>query len=42
LAGAHFGVEAIPAAWRDALAQREDIEDLADRLLADALVGLAA
>lgn len=42
LAGAHFGVEAIPAAWRSALARREEIEDLADRLLADALVGLVA
>ena len=42
LAGAHFGVEAIPAAWRGALARREEIEDLADRLLADALVGLVA
>lgn len=42
LAGAHFGIEAIPAAWRVALAQREEIEDLADRLLADALVGLVA
>lgn len=42
LAGAHFGVEAIPAAWRDALAQRDEIGELADRLLAEALVGLAA
>jgi len=42
LAGAHFGVEAIPAAWREALAGRDEIEDLADRLLADALVGLVA
>jgi ADP-ribosyl-[dinitrogen reductase] hydrolase len=42
LAGAHFGIEAIPAAWRGAIAQREEIEELADRLLADALVGLAA
>lgn len=41
LAGAHHGVEAIPAAWRGALARREEIEDLADRLLAEALVGLA-
>ena len=41
LAGAHYGVEAIPAAWRGALAQREALEDLADRLLAEALVGLA-
>ena len=42
LAGAHFGVEAIPAAWREALAGRDEIEELADRLLADALVGLVA
>jgi ADP-ribosyl-[dinitrogen reductase] hydrolase len=42
LAGAHFGIEAIPAAWRGALAQRGEIEELADRLLADALVGLAS
>lgn len=42
LAGAHFGVEAIPSAWREALAGRDEIEDLADRLLADALVGLVA
>jgi ADP-ribosyl-[dinitrogen reductase] hydrolase len=42
LAGAHFGVEAIPAAWRGALARGEEIEDLADRLLAEALVGLVA
>ena len=42
LAGAHYGVGAIPAAWRGALAQREEIEALADRLLAEALMGLAA
>ena len=42
LAGAHHGVGAIPAAWRGALAQREEIGELADRLLAEALMGLAA
>jgi ADP-ribosyl-[dinitrogen reductase] hydrolase len=42
LAGAHLGVEAIPAPWRGALARREEIEELADRLLAEALVGLVA
>lgn len=41
LAGAHLGVEAIPAAWRASVARREDIEELADRLLAEVLVGLA-
>lgn len=41
LAGAHHGVEAIPAGWLAALAQREAIAELADRLLAEALVGLA-
>lgn len=32
LAGAHYGVESIPAEWRERLAMREDIEFLADRL----------
>ena len=41
LAGAHLGIEAIPAAWRASVARREDIDELADRLLAEALVGLA-
>jgi ADP-ribosyl-[dinitrogen reductase] hydrolase len=40
LAGAHYGVEAIPAAWMAATAQRSTIADLADALLAEALVGL--
>jgi ADP-ribosyl-[dinitrogen reductase] hydrolase len=40
LAGAHHGLAAIPLAWREALARRELIEDLADQLLADAIVGL--
>jgi ADP-ribosyl-[dinitrogen reductase] hydrolase len=41
LAGAHHGVEAIPAAWLAALAHRAQIEDLADALLTEVLVGLA-
>jgi ADP-ribosyl-[dinitrogen reductase] hydrolase len=32
LAGAYYGVEAIPKGWRDKLAMREKIEGLADRL----------
>jgi ADP-ribosylglycohydrolase/protein-tyrosine phosphatase len=40
LAGAHHGVSAIPLAWRDALLQREMLVDVADRLLAEAMVGL--
>ncbi len=34
LAGAHYGVAAIPARWRERLALRERIETLADGLLA--------
>jgi hypothetical protein len=34
-------VEAIPAAWLAALAHRAQIEDLADALLTEVLVGLA-
>lgn len=41
LAGAHYGVEAIPAAWRAAVSRHDEIVELADRLLAEALVGLA-
>jgi ADP-ribosyl-[dinitrogen reductase] hydrolase len=41
LAGAYHGVAAIPAAWLDALAQREAIIALADALLAEVLVELA-
>jgi ADP-ribosyl-[dinitrogen reductase] hydrolase len=33
LAGAHFGAQAIPAAWRSALAHRDWIEGYAERLL---------
>lgn len=32
LAGAHFGAQGVPAAWRAALAQRERVETLADAL----------
>jgi ADP-ribosylglycohydrolase len=42
LAGAHYGVNAIPPAWLAALALREKIESLADALLAGALVRVAA
>jgi ADP-ribosyl-[dinitrogen reductase] hydrolase len=34
LAGAHYGVSAIPASWREKLAMREQIEDFARQLLA--------
>lgn len=34
IAGAHYGVDAIPSEWRAALAQRELVEDLAARLAA--------
>jgi ADP-ribosylglycohydrolase len=40
LAGAHYGVNAIPRPWRAALAQRATIEGLADQLLTQALVRL--
>jgi ADP-ribosyl-[dinitrogen reductase] hydrolase len=35
LGGALYGVGAIPAAWRETLAWRERIEEMADRLLAE-------
>ena len=38
LAGAHYGVAAIPTGWRQALLQPELIEHLADRLLRNVLV----
>jgi len=41
LAGAVYGVEAIPLAWRAALMQREAMEEIADALLAEALIALA-
>lgn len=40
LAGAHYGVKAIPRAWREALTHYETIERLADQLLTTALVRL--
>lgn len=40
LAGARLGIDAVPAPWVAALAGREEIAGLADRLLAEALVGL--
>jgi ADP-ribosyl-[dinitrogen reductase] hydrolase len=42
LAGAHYGVNAIPPAWLAALALRAKIESLADALLTSALVRVAA
>lgn len=39
LAGAHYGVSALPGTWRTAVMRREEIEQLADRLLAAALSG---
>jgi ADP-ribosyl-[dinitrogen reductase] hydrolase len=39
LAGAHYGVNAIPGSWRDGLVQKELIEGFADRLLAIAMLG---
>ena len=41
LAGAIYGIEAIPLAWRAALVQRETIEETADALLTEALIALA-
>jgi ADP-ribosyl-[dinitrogen reductase] hydrolase len=40
LAGAHYGVAAIPATWRTSLASLDLIEAMADRLLAHAMVGM--
>ena len=40
LAGAHYGVGAIPATWRTSLMGKDLIEDLADRLLAHAMLGM--
>lgn len=42
LAGAHYGVGAIPATWRASLMSRERIEGFADRLLAHAMVTMAS
>jgi ADP-ribosylglycohydrolase len=41
LAGAHYGVGAIPATWRTSLAGADLIEGFADRLLAHAMVTMA-
>ena len=40
LAGAYYGVGAIPGGWRNSLINKELIEGLADRLLAHAMVSL--
>jgi ADP-ribosylglycohydrolase/protein-tyrosine phosphatase len=40
LAGAYYGLSAIPGNWRNSLMRKAIIEDLADKLLANALVGL--
>jgi ADP-ribosyl-[dinitrogen reductase] hydrolase len=40
LAGAYYGVGAIPGAWRNSLIDKPVIERLADRLLAHAMVSL--
>lgn len=40
LAGAHFGVDALPQAWRETLVQRTALEETADALLADVLIEL--
>jgi ADP-ribosylglycohydrolase len=40
LAGAHYALAAIPAAWRNSLMQKDMLETVADRLLAHALLGL--
>ena len=41
LAGAHYGLNAIPLAWREALLRRELLDNYADRLLTQAMVALA-
>lgn len=40
IAGAHYGVGAIPGTWRNSLMGKDLIEGLADRLLAHAMVSL--
>jgi ADP-ribosyl-[dinitrogen reductase] hydrolase len=42
LAGAYYGVAALPATWRAAVVRREVIESLADRLLAIALTEIGS
>jgi hypothetical protein len=39
LAGAYYGEDAIPAPWREKLAMRSDIEELADKLFERAAEG---
>ncbi|HTT01546.1 MAG TPA: ADP-ribosylglycohydrolase family protein [Steroidobacteraceae bacterium] len=41
LAGAYYGVEAIPPKWRNSLMRLDVIESLADELLTQALVGMS-
>jgi ADP-ribosyl-[dinitrogen reductase] hydrolase len=41
LAGAHYGMSAIPPSWRNGLMQKDLIEGYADRLLAHGLVSLS-
>ncbi len=41
LAGAHYGVKAIPTSWHNGLMQKELIISYADRLLAHAMLGLS-
>ena len=42
LAGAYYGVGAIPVAWRNSLMHKDLVAGFADRLLAHALLGLGA
>jgi ADP-ribosyl-[dinitrogen reductase] hydrolase len=42
LAGAHYGMSAIPPSWRNSLMQKDLIEGYADRLLAHGLVSLSS
>ena len=42
LAGAYYGVAALPATWRAAVMRREMIEEFADRLLASSLTELGS
>jgi ADP-ribosyl-[dinitrogen reductase] hydrolase len=42
LAGAYYGMKAIPTSWYNGLMQKELITSYADRLLAHAMVGLGA
>jgi ADP-ribosyl-[dinitrogen reductase] hydrolase len=42
LAGAHYGVGAVPAAWRSGLLHQDLVAAYADKLLAHALIGLGA